>query len=46
MKQVTADVLFCGGLAFIAAAGFVVALPLGLFVVGCSMAEVGRRLAK
>lgn len=46
MKSIAADVLLCGGLAFIAAAGFCVAMPLGLAVVGCSMFEVGRRLAK
>lgn len=46
MKSIVADFLFVGGVGFIAAAGFCVAMPLGLCVVGCSMVEVGRRLAK
>lgn len=46
MKSITADFVFCGGIAFIAAAGFWVATPLGLAVIGVSMVEIGRRMGK
>lgn len=46
MKSIAADVLVVCGIGLLALAGFLVATPLGLCVVGCPMVYIGVRLAE